>query len=47
MTLDSLLKQAVEVSASDLHLLVGLPPYLRVDGILKPLTDKVLTAKDL
>ena len=34
-----LLKTMIDRQASDLHLLVGSPAYLRVDGILKPFDD--------
>src|ERR1700689_874738 len=37
--IDDLLRRAVENKASDLHLKVGNHPYLRVDGLLTPLTD--------
>ncbi|MDI3281218.1 MAG: type IV pilus twitching motility protein PilT [Bacillota bacterium] len=40
MTLAELLAQAVERGASDLHLGVGLPPILRVDGVLTPLEGR-------
>src|ERR1700721_4107174 len=39
VSIDDLLRRAVESRASDLHLKVGNPPYLRVDGILNPLSD--------
>jgi twitching motility protein PilT len=39
LSIDDLLRRAVESKASDLHLKVGNHPYLRVDGILAPLTD--------
>ena len=39
MSVDDLLRRAVETKASDLHLKVGNHPYLRVDGQLGPLTD--------
>ncbi len=35
-SLDDLLKKMVEVGASDLHLKVGSPPVLRIDGDLNP-----------
>lgn len=35
---ESLLEECIKHSASDLHLQVGLPPILRVDGVLRPLT---------
>src|SRR5438445_784279 len=39
MSIDDLLRRAVENKSSDLHLKVGNHPYLRVDGALNPLTD--------
>jgi twitching motility protein PilU len=39
VSIDDLLRRAVESKASDLHLKVGNHPYLRVDGLLAPLTD--------
>jgi len=39
LSIDDLLRRAVETKASDLHLKVGNHPYLRVDGVLHPLTD--------
>src|SRR5438034_8335344 len=39
ISIDDLLRRAVESKASDLHLKVGNHPYLRVDGLLTPLTD--------
>jgi len=39
MSIDDLLRRAVESKASDLHLKVGNHPYLRVDGRLAGLTD--------
>lgn len=42
----SLLDLAIDKKASDLHLTVGLPPVLRIDGRLTPIIDKgVLTAE--
>ncbi len=40
MSIDSLFKIAVDKSASDLHILVGMPPILRIDGNLKPIKDQ-------
>lgn len=40
MTLDELFKIAVEKRASDLHIVVGLPPILRIDGVLQPIKNK-------
>src|SRR5881628_2021656 len=39
ISIDDLLRRAVENKSSDLHLKVGNHPYLRVDGLLAPLTD--------
>ena len=39
MELNPLLRRAVELGASDIHLKVGLPPILRRDGALGPLED--------
>src|SRR6266487_76810 len=41
-----LLVLAAEKGASDLHLTAGAPPMLRVDGVIKPLTEEPLTAED-
>ena len=30
-------QESLRRQASDLHLVVGLPPYLRIDGQLRPL----------
>jgi twitching motility protein PilT len=47
MALNDLLKMTFERKASDLHLSVGVPPILRVDGRLIPLdTEKRLTQDD-
>lgn len=48
MDLNQLLEKAVSTNASDLHLLVGLPPVYRINGILQqlssvaPLSDQIL-----
>src|SRR5260370_34626341 len=39
ISIDDLLRRAVESKASDLHLKVGNHPYLRVDGLLTPMSD--------
>src|SRR3979490_3380516 len=39
LSIDDLLRRAVENKASDLHLKVGNHPYLRVDGLLNAITD--------
>lgn len=43
-----LLEQVIKADASDLHLQVGLPPMLRVDGALKPIPElPALSDKDV
>lgn len=44
--LDDILKSALERKASDVHFTVGLPPMVRVDGELVPLSFRPLTALD-
>jgi len=44
--IDTLLSDAVARGASDLHLKVDSPPYLRIDGVLRPLDLAPLTAAD-
>jgi twitching motility protein PilT len=44
--IDKLLHTVVKRKASDLHIAVGQPPVLRVDGRLKRLETKVLTPED-
>ena len=36
--IESLLEECVRTKASDLHLQVGLPPILRIDGALQPVS---------
>src|SRR5690349_10849705 len=38
MDIRELLALTVKNKASDLHLLVGIPPSFRIDGVLRPLT---------
>jgi len=40
MKLDDLFKIAVDKKASDLHLIVGMPPVLRIDGQLQPIKSE-------
>ena len=51
MDIKKLLKLVIDKEASDLHLVVGVPPHIRVDGSLVPVEgEKVMTkeeAKDL
>ena len=42
MTIDDLLRTAVQRRASDLHLTVGVPPQLRIDGVLVSLSHPPL-----
>lgn len=44
--LKSLLHEAVRRRASDLHVTVGIPPYLRIDGVLVPMDYPSLTVED-
>lgn len=46
MNIKDLLKTTVDRNASDLHLVVGIPPTLRIDGILSPLDKKALTEEE-
>lgn len=41
-SLEELLELTMEENASDLHLTVGVPPILRVDGELRKVSDEVL-----
>lgn len=46
--IETLLEEVLKKKASDLHLQVGLPPYLRVDGALKPVSGtEVLTEESV
>ncbi|MBI4366612.1 MAG: Flp pilus assembly complex ATPase component TadA, partial [Deltaproteobacteria bacterium] len=46
-TLKHLLQLMLDKKASDLHLNIGVPPNLRIDGTLVPLTDEgILTAEE-
>ena len=46
MTIEEMLSQCVSLGASDLHLVVGTPPYLRINGELIAIADEpVLTAE--
>lgn len=42
MSINDLLEQALERGASDMHIMVGVPPVIRVDGILIQLTETPL-----
>lgn len=45
-TLLELLQQAFKLDASDIHLTVGVPPMLRIDGSLVPCSEKILSSQD-
>ncbi len=44
--MDRLLEACVTQEASDLHLVTGRPPVLRIDGTLRPLETKILEPDD-
>jgi len=46
LDIDTLLREAVESTASDLHLTVGVPPMIRVVGTIQPLDYPPLTPED-
>jgi twitching motility protein PilT len=48
MSIEKLLETSVQEHASDLHLIPGLPPQLRIDGILSPIKNhNTLTANEI
>jgi len=47
VTIEALLEECVKHAASDLHLQVSLPPILRIDGVLRPLTTYPVLSDDL
>ena len=44
--MEQLLHQAVKSGASDLHITVGVPPILRINGKLMPMEHPILAVKD-
>jgi twitching motility protein PilT len=44
--IDELLKFAVQYNASDLHITVGYPPIVRIDGELREISESIITEKD-
>ncbi|HOK59719.1 MAG TPA: type IV pilus twitching motility protein PilT [Candidatus Dojkabacteria bacterium] len=44
--MDELLLYAIKHNASDLHISVGYPPIVRIDGTLMEVSDKVITAEE-
>jgi len=47
MNINDLFKAATKNKASDLHIIVGKPPILRIDGELKVIPDEVEITKDI
>ncbi|MHC4691726.1 MAG: type IV pili twitching motility protein PilT, partial [Planctomycetota bacterium] len=46
VNMDRLLQACVKMGGSDIHLTVGRPPVLRIDGRLRSLETKVLGPDD-
>ncbi len=46
MTVDELVSKARECNATDIHLIYGLPPKFRIDGVLESIGDKPLSIQD-
>jgi twitching motility protein PilT len=46
MNIYDLMKQTVQMKASDLHITVGIPPTVRVNGQLKKISDEILKSSD-
>lgn len=46
LKIELLLEDVVKKDASDLHIQVGLPPMLRIDGVLKPAPDTPVLDED-
>ena len=46
MEIKQLLQLTVDRSASDLHIISGIPPHLRVEGILSPIPDEPILTPD-
>ena len=44
LRIELLLEEVIKKKASDLHLQVGLPPMLRVDGSLQPVSGAIVLA---
>lgn len=44
--IDELLRIAIENNASDLHISVGYPPIMRIDGTLKNINENIITPQD-
>lgn len=46
LTIEAILTEAVRRNASDTHITVGLPPMIRVNGELIPMSNQILTQAD-
>lgn len=46
MTIHDLMKKTVQMKASDLHVTVGIPPTIRVNGQLQKISDQILKSAD-
>lgn len=46
VNLDLLLQKVIDLAASDLHLSVGVPPLVRVDGVLAALQNQPPLSKE-
>ena len=46
LTLNEMLREAVDQGASDLHVTTKSAPQIRIDGVLKPINDELLTPTD-
>lgn len=47
MDIESLLSKTIKGGASDLHLVAGSPPHIRIDGILQPIGVEIISAKEI
>ncbi len=47
MTLKQMLEEVLSTKASDLHLRVGVKPTIRVDGVLRPISDQPVTPQEM
>lgn len=47
MEIKQLLQLTVERNASDLHIITGIPPFLRVEGKLEPIANETVMTPDL
>lgn len=47
MGIKDLLQLTVDREASDLHIISGIPPFLRVEGVLSPISGESVLTPDL